>query len=271
MQRVHPDRLPDTDVPWPPTEDDLPSSDGMPMETHRHVLQMTLLMDVLMVLWAERTDVFIGGNMFVYFSPNQVLSEDFRGPDFFVVQGVERRDRKSWIVWQEGGKGPDVVVELLSESTAHIDKTRKKQIYQERLRVPEYFWYDPFSAELAGFALIEGEYQPITLDAGGRLPSRVLDLTLLRWDGSYGGVEATWLRWATADGTLLPTAAELASTQLQHAEEQRRRADEEQRRADEVQRRAEEERQRADRAESRIAELEAQLARLRADLDRPPA
>jgi len=256
MQRVHPDRLPDTDVPWPPTEDDLPSSDGMPMETHRHVLQMTLLMDVLMVLWAERTDVFIGGNMFVYFSPNQVLSEDFRGPDFFVVQGVERRDRKSWIVWQEGGKGPDVVVELLSESTAHIDKTKKKQIYQDRLRVPEYFWYDPFSAELAGFALIEGEYQPITLDAGGRLPSRVLDLTLLRWDGSYGGVEATWLRWATADGALLLTAAELAA-------EQERRAQEEQRRADE-------ERQRADRAEQRIAELEARLARIEAQLGGSP-
>ncbi|MGH2588846.1 MAG: Uma2 family endonuclease [Dehalococcoidia bacterium] len=257
MQKVHPDRLPDTDVPWPPTEDDLPSSDGMPMETHRHVLQMTLLMDVLMVLWADRTDVFVGGNMFVYFSPDQLLTQDFRGPDVFVVfGGVEARERKSWIVWQEGGRGPDVVIELLSESTAQRDKTEKKRIYQDRLRVPEYFWYDPFSAELVGFALLDGEYQPITPDAAGRLPCGPLDLTLRRWNGTYGGVEATWLRWATADGSLLPTAAELAA-------EQERRAEDEQRRADE-------ERQRADRAEQRIAELEARLARIEAQLGGSP-
>jgi Uma2 family endonuclease len=248
MQQVRPDRLPFADVPWPPTEDDLPSSDGMPMETHRHVLQLSLLMDVLLLAWADRTDVFVGGNMFVYFSPDQVRTEDFRGPDLFVVQGVSRRDRKSWVVWQEG-KAPDVVVELLSESTALRDKTEKKQIYQDRLRVPEYFWYDPYSAELAGFVLRDGVYEPIAPDSMDRLPCRQLGLTLVRWDGLYGGVEATWLRWAIEDGTVLPTGAELAARELQRAEA--------------VARRAEEALRRAEAAESRLAELEAQLARLK--------
>jgi hypothetical protein len=53
----------------------------------------------------QRQDVYVGGNMFVYFSLDQVRHEDFREPDFFVVLGVPRRERKSRVVWQEG-KGP---------------------------------------------------------------------------------------------------------------------------------------------------------------------
>ena len=248
MQRIHPEQLPGTDIPWPPTEDELPSSDGIPMETQRHALQMNLLIEPLELAWAERDDVFVGGDMFVYFSPDQVLAEDFRGPDVFVVQGVAKRERKSWVVWQEG-KAPDVVIELLSESTAQRDKTEKKRIYQNRLRVPEYYWYDPFSGELAGFALRDGVYEPIAPNGAGGLPSRQLGLTLVRWNGIYRGVEAVWLRWATPDGTLLPTSAEVAAREREAAAR---------------------ERQRAERAEQRIAALEARLAHLERRLGPDP-
>ena len=66
--------------------------------------------------------------MFVYYSLAQVRNRDFKGPDFFAVLGVPKGERKSWVVWEEG-KAPDVVIELLSESTAQQDKTNKKQIY----------------------------------------------------------------------------------------------------------------------------------------------
>jgi Uma2 family endonuclease len=89
----------------PPTEDELPCDDGIPMETQRHALQLQLLIDPLRLYWTDRQDVYVGGNMFVYFSLEQVRHQDFRGPDFFVVLGVPRRERKSWVVWQEG-KGP---------------------------------------------------------------------------------------------------------------------------------------------------------------------
>ena len=56
--------------------------------------------------------------MFVYFSLEQVQNRDFRGPDFFVLLDVPRREHESWVVRQEG-KGPDVVIELLSESAPH--------------------------------------------------------------------------------------------------------------------------------------------------------
>jgi Uma2 family endonuclease len=199
-----------SDLPFvmPPTQDELPYSDGEPMESWRHVLQLRLLLDILMLAWEHRDDVFVGANMFVYYSPHQVKTEDYRGPDMFVVLGVPRGDRKSWVVWEEQ-KGPDVVIELLSDTTAHLDRTEKKQIYQDRLRVPEYFWYDPYSGELAGWALREGVYEQIRSDADGSLSSPLLGLRLVRWQGEYDRVEATWLRFATPDGTLLPTPVEV--------------------------------------------------------------
>jgi len=242
-------------VEMPPTEDELPYDDGMPMETHRHVLQMFLLIEVLNHYWAEREDGFVGGDMFVYFSPDQVYTHDFRGPDVFVVQGVSKRSRKSWVVWQEG-KAPDVVIELLSETTAEKDRNEKKLIYQDRLRVPEYFWYDPYSGELAGFSLRDGKYVAIEPDADGRLVSQQLGLMLRRWEGVYQREEATWLRWATPDGVLLPTPKEQAEQEHQQSLAAQQQAEQAQQQAKEAQRQAEEERQRA-------AELEALLARYR--------
>jgi Uma2 family endonuclease len=214
---------PDLTFPRLPGEDDLPCSDGIPMETQWHVLQMNLLRETLAYHWAHR-DFFVGGNMFLYFSQERIRRKDFIGPDLFVVLDVPRRLRKSWVVWQEG-KGPDVVIELLSETTAEHDRTVKKRIYQDELRVTEYFWFDPETDELAGFALREGVYEPLEPDTEGRLPSRKLGLTLAKWQGPYDGDEAVWLRWATSGGVLLPTPAEMAERERQRAGEERQRAE----------------------------------------------
>ena len=216
MELMQPDVL-TADMLVLPGEDDLPCDDGVPMETQRHVLQLNLLMDPLLLHWADRNDFFVGGNMFLYFSVEQIRHNDFLGPDFFVALDVPRRERKSWVVWQEG-KGPDVVIELLSESTAERDRTEKKRIYQDHLRVPEYFWFDPFSGEWAGFGLVNGIYEPREPDEAGRLISRKLHLALTHWEGEYKSVRARWLRWETLEGELLPTPQEVA-------EEERRRAE----------------------------------------------
>ncbi len=210
-------------VEFPPTEDELPYDDGMPMESQRHAIQLQLLMDPLRLYWTDRHDVFVGGNMFVYFSLDQVRNQDFRGPDFFVALGVPKRERKSWVVWQEG-KGPDVVIELLSDSTAARDKGEKKFIYQDRLRVPEYFWFDPFSGECVGFTLRDGVYVPIVMDAQERLFSQQLDLVLVQWEGIYQDLHARWLRWATVTGGLLPTPQEALEQEQQRAAEAQQQA-----------------------------------------------
>jgi len=212
-----------------PTQDELPSDDGMPMETERHRVQMELLIRAL-APWAEaRGDVVVGGNQFLYFSSARLKSADFRGPDVYVVTGVPRGERKSWVVWEEG-KGPDVVIELISESTAAADKGSKKQIYQDQLRVPDYYWFDPFDpSDRAGFGLRGRAYVPLPRDADGNLPVPSLGLKLGLWEGAYLGIDTLWLRWRDDQGRLL----------LLPEEREEHRADEEKRRADEAQRLAE--------------------------------
>ncbi|MBE9114657.1 Uma2 family endonuclease [Lusitaniella coriacea LEGE 07157] len=215
------------DILLPPTQDELPYDDGIPMETQRHKDQMEVLINALVPWLEQREDGYIGGNMFVYFSIEQVRNQDYRGPDFFAVLGVPKGERKSWVVWQEG-KAPDVIIELLSPSTADRDKNEKKSIYQNQMRASEYFWFDPFNPEdWEGFLLEGGVYQPIAINAGGQRISRALELALVRWQGSFRGVEATWLRWATLEGELLllpEERAEAAELRAENADRARQEA-----------------------------------------------
>jgi Uma2 family endonuclease len=237
------------DIQLPPTQAELPYDDGIPMESARHKVQMDLLIDALIPWLEQREDGYVGGNMFVYYSLAQVRNKDFKGPDFFAVLGVPKGERKSWVVWEEG-KAPDVVIELLSESTAATDKDEKKLIYQNQMRVPEYFWYDPFNPDdWAGFSIQQGSYQPITPNPQNQLVSQSLGLALQRWQGHYKGIDATWLRWATLEGELLPTPQE---KERQRAEREQQRAEQERQRAEQERQRAEQERQRADRVESQL-------------------
>ncbi len=217
------------DIQLPPTQAELPDDDGIPMESPRHKAQMDLLIDALIPWLEEREDGFIGGNMFVYYSLAQVRNKDFKGPDFFAVLGVPKGERRSWVVWEEG-KTPDIVIELLSDSTAQADKNEKKLIYQNQMRVPEYFWYDPFNPnDLAGFSIEKGAYQPIVVNAQNQLVSQSLGLGLQLWQGSYKGIDTTWLRWAILAGELLPTPEE---KERQRAEQESQRTEQERQRAD---------------------------------------
>jgi Uma2 family endonuclease len=208
------------DIQLPPSQAELPDDDGIPMESARHKAQMDLLIDALIPWLSEREDGFIGGNMFVYYSLAQVRNKDFKGPDFFAVLGVPKGERRSWVVWEEG-KAPDVVIELLSDSTSQADKNLKKLIYQNQMRVPEYFWYDPFNPDdLAGFSNNKGIYQPIAANGQNQLVSQSLGLGLQLWQGNYKGINATWLRWGTLLGELLPTPEEKERQRADKAESQ---------------------------------------------------
>jgi Uma2 family endonuclease len=201
------------------------------MESQRHKMQMDLLIDTFSTWLEQREDGYASGNMFVYFSLAQLKNQDFRGPDFFAVLGVPKGERRSWVVWEEG-RGPDVVIELLSPTTAATDKNEKKLIYQNQMRVSDYFWFDPFNPDdWAGFSLQHGVYQPIAPDEENHLVSQALGLLLLHWQGSYKGVETTWLRWATLEGELLPTMEE---QERQRTEQERQRTEQERQRAERV-------------------------------------
>lgn len=180
------------DIQWPPT--DL-LSDEPPLETDFHRDQIDLLIRLIKTLWQDRNDFYASGNLTIYYNQRQLKSREFRGPDFFVVLGTEKRDRKSWAVWEEDGKYPNVVVEILSEKTAKIDRGLKKQLYQDTFRTPEYFWFDPISLEFRGFHLVDGTYEELVPTAEGWLRSRQLDL--------YLGIHNAKLRFFTREGQLV--------------------------------------------------------------------
>ena len=105
----------------------LPDSDGEPMENEREYFQIVLLYEALEQYWRGRRDFYMGGNMFVYYSPEQaheILAEEadparprraFRGPDLFIVLDVDGSFRRQkWVVWDEGGRYPDVIFAFLS-------------------------------------------------------------------------------------------------------------------------------------------------------------
>jgi Uma2 family endonuclease len=193
------------DIQWPPC--DL-LSDEPPLETDFYRDQIDLLLRLIKSLWQDRQDFYASGNLTIYYNQRQLKVRDVspsetlrdRGPDFFVVLGTEKRDRKSWAVWEEDGKYPNVIVEILSNKTAKIDKGLKKQLYQDTFRTPEYFWFDPISLEFQGFHLSDGRYEDLAPTPEGRLWSHQLAL--------YLGVYAGKLRFFTAEGQLIPTAEE---------------------------------------------------------------
>ena len=116
----------------------------------------------LRAYYAEREDVSVNGNMFMYFregDPKSVVA-----PDVFVAFGAaEKRVLGTYKVWEQGVM-PSFVMEVVSPSTHRHDVREKKALYA-RLGVEELWLYDPrgwyLAPALQGFVLREGEYAPV--------------------------------------------------------------------------------------------------------------
>jgi len=244
------------DITFPPG--DL-YSDEPPLESELHLRQIILFLQCLEWLWRDRNDFYAAGNLTIYYSPYQSKSEHFRGPDFFVVLGTERKTRKSWVVWEENGKYPNVIIEILSKSTANTDRNLKKTIYQDTFRTPDYFWFDPDTLEFAGFHLVDGEYQSLPTNEQGYLWSQQL--------GLYLGIHQRLLRFFTVDGQLALTpeeTAQQAEQQLEQAEQQLEQAEQQ---LEQSEQQLEQSEQQLEQAEQRAERLAAKLRELNIDPD----
>jgi Uma2 family endonuclease len=201
-------------------------SDEPEMESTLHYQQLALLVSCLEWHWQQRNDFFIGANLTVYYDHQQLRKRSFRGPDFFLVRNVKREPRNSWVVWEEGGYYPDLIIELLSDSTANVDRKEKKILYQNVFRTPEYFWFSPLTLEFAGFRLTMGHYEAIPLDARGWRWSEVL--------GLYLGVAGNELRYFDAQGDKVPTPAEAANFERGRVQQEHQRAEQAHERAEKL-------------------------------------
>jgi Uma2 family endonuclease len=282
---------------------ELPEEDEVPLESYYHRLQINLLHELTYQLFKDRTDFYCGGNMFLYYDLQQAEKviqfvqgqrrrAPYKGPDFFVVLGgVDgTKDRKRWVVWHEGGRYPDVIIEITSPSTKSKDTKDNLLLYSKVFRTREYYWYDEASGELVGYRLEGDDYVPIAPNENGWLWSEVLGVWLGVSDLPYQGWRYRWLRYYDAEGRLVPTGEEAerarAEAERQRAEQAEQRAarerlrrEQERQRAEaerilreqerllreQAEQRAEQERLLREQAEQRLAELEAELKRLRGE------
>ena len=159
-----------------------PGSDGKPMgETLIHGRCIHDVLYVLHGFFAERADVLVAGDNFIYYEEGNPRASVV--PDVFVVFGAVKNEyreggwRDVYKVWEEP-KGPDFVLEVTSRSTRREDLVQKRSLYG-RLGVGEYFLFDPkgeyLEPRLQGMRLSGGEYERL---GEVRLPG--------------GGVEGLW-------------------------------------------------------------------------------
>ncbi len=211
--------VPDWETTIPPTN--LIFDDGEPLESNRHRIAMNVLIHSIMEGLGDREDYFAGGNMFIYYSTAQLRfdsahrerNQDFRGPDFFAVLNVDgRTNRQGWVVWEENGRYPDVIVELMSPSTARIDKNKKKDIYEQIFRTPDYYVFDPFNPDsLQGWHLNKNQqYEELKKNKRGWLWCQSLGFWLGTWSGTIQRETAVWLRFYDGEGNLVPLPEEAA-------------------------------------------------------------
>jgi len=236
-------------------------SDEPEMESSIHYMQLLLLVTCLEWAWQERDDFFIGANLTIYFSRQQLKNRDFRGPDFFLVKNTTRSPRNSWVVWEEDGRYPDLIIELLSDSTAQVDRKLKRDLYANRFHTPEYFYFSPDTLEFAGFRLEINEYKPILPNSQGWLWSETL--------GFFLGIHERQLRYFSLEGMLISTPQEAAQSEIlkvkqarQQVDQVRQQAEQEHQRAEEARQQAEQERQRAEEAIAQVKELQARMRSL---------
>ena len=233
-------------------EIEYPTSDGQPMaETTLHREVMSDIIGGLERRYAEVPDVWVGGNLFLYYEKGN--RKKSVAPDVLLVRGVRKWPRDCFFLWEE--KTPELIFEITSRSTRSEDEGKNKDTY-ERLGVPELVLFDPYGEyldpRLQGYRLQRGRYRRIRLNADGSLDLRTVGITV-RPEGARLRLVDT----ATQEKLLWNDELEAA----RRAAEERAAAAEERVAREAAARREAEERVAA--AEERIRALAAELALLR--------
>ena len=258
-------------------EEEYPDTDGKPMADNTwQATTMHYAGGVLAIHLKGRG--FVATDLLVYYREGDKRARV--APDVMVVLGVDGSHRRNYRIWAEGGRAPDFVLEVVSDSKQEREAIDKRTLYAE-LGVREYFRYSPISRRMAGMGghrlagevLRNGRWEALPRLGRERIRSAVLGLELrVRERGARDGFRE--LRFFDpVTGRDLQTYAEQHEGQIR---EKRARKESERARAEERagRIRAERAREEAERArkeaERARKESEEENARLRAMLEKLP-
>ena len=159
----------------------------------------------------QRRKFLAAANVGVFFA----MYEPPLVPDFFLSLDVEphedwyAKEHRSYFVW-EFGKVPEVALEIVSNRKGGEINGKLKNY--ARMGVPYYVVFDPqqhLSQDvLRIYELGFGKRYRLREDA--QLPE--LGLSLQLWEGAFEGKEGTWVRWCDAEGKIIPTGEERATS-----------------------------------------------------------
>ncbi len=273
-----------------PTAHELPDSDDTPVDNELQIPVAGVLRAILTLLWAQRQDWFFGINMGIYADTENPRTAIV--PDGFLCLDVPRfrpeygsRGRPSYVLWEEDGIVPYLVLEVVSETYGGEYDTKLEKY--KSLEVPYYVVYDPEGFQkrherFEVYCLVEGRYEMVT---GEPVWLSEIGLGIGRGSGTVDGWSREWLYWFSEEGERYPVPEEYqryradlaegeveqerqARIQAEHQAQSERLAKEQERLAKEqAEQREQQERQARLQAEQRAAVLAERLKSLGLDPD----
>jgi Uma2 family endonuclease len=207
-----------------PTAHELPDSDDTPVDNELQIPVAGVLRAILTLLWAQRQDWFFGINMGIYADTENPSTAIV--PDGFLCLDVPRfrpeygsRGRPSYVLWEEDGIVPYLVLEVVSETYGGEYDTKLEK-YQN-LEVAYYVVYDPEGFQkrherLEVYCLVDGRYELVT---GEPVWLSEIDLGIGRSLGMVDGWSREWLYWFSEEGERYPVPEEYQSYRADLAEE----------------------------------------------------
>jgi Uma2 family endonuclease len=248
----------------PPTDAELPDSDGSIVHNFQELFQSLLLTQCIMPYLRQLHPdgrFVVGQDCGIYWRLTNPPLAGCKAPDWFYVAGAspwtEGHVRRSYQLWNEG-VAPSIVLEYVSgdgsEERDRTPETGKFWVYERGIRAPYYGIYEVDPGRVEMYGLEKGRYKLLAPNSSGRYPIEPLGLELGIWSGLFGNLDLPWMRWWDAEGQLLPNQDEAVEQERQRTQA--------------AEQRALEARQRTQAAEQRAARLAERLRALGIDPDK---